>query len=63
MVGFKTGQLVRANVSGRYFRVVGLMRNHGRWTLQEIGKGRVYTARTVAAMSFSLIGNNYKAKE
>lgn len=59
---FKTGQLVRGNVSGRYYWVVGPLRTSEHWTLQEINTNRAYTARPIASMSFTLIGNNYKAR-
>ena len=64
MFKFKTDQLVRST-SGRLFWVVGCLRTFERWTLQELrpSRGRVCSARNGVATSFTLIGNNYKAKE
>ena len=63
MIMFKTGQLVRRNDSGHYYRGVGHLRTSGHWTLQEINTHCVYAARPSARIGFTLIGSNYKAKE
>lgn len=60
---FKKGQLVRGNVSGRYYRVAGCTRGGARWMLQDRRTGNVYSVKPNSTTNFTLIGNNYKAKE